>query len=111
MNDQHFTMTDQHIKLLRAMNVGWSADEFGAPCIDPKRPYGNGDVYGDMLRILYGHAPGENATYGAVLVRLFDRLHRETETALQIVLATGVMEPGEYTAPAYTQQWRKVAGL
>lgn len=108
MNDQHFTLTEQHIKLLRAMNVGWNADEFGAPCVDPKRPYGNGDAYGDMLRILYGKEPGEGVTYGDYLVGRFYNLHCETQIALQIVLATGVMEAGEYVAPAYTNEWKKV---
>lgn len=47
-----FTVTDDHLKLLRRASVGWSDCEFGAPEIDPKRPYGNSNVLGDIAEIL-----------------------------------------------------------
>jgi hypothetical protein len=47
-----FTLTENHLKLLQKMWVGWSTCEFGAPEIDPKRPYGNSDVIGDIHEIL-----------------------------------------------------------
>ena len=34
------------------MYVGWQDCEYGAPEIDPKRPYGNSDVEGDIAEIL-----------------------------------------------------------
>ncbi len=106
----HFTVTEQHITLLRNANVSWGYNEFGAPCIDPKRPYGNGDGYADLARLIWGIEPsGEWVSYGDTMVAMMDRLHLETETALQIFLATGVMEPGEYEAPLYTRKWRKVS--
>ena len=39
-----FTLTVDHITLLNNMWVDWSDVEYGAPEIDPKRPYGNSDV-------------------------------------------------------------------
>ena len=47
-------LTEEHIKLLRNMYVGWGYCEFGAPEIDPKRPYGNSHVIGDIHTILTG---------------------------------------------------------
>jgi hypothetical protein len=49
---REFTVTDEHLRLLRRAHVFWDEAEFGAPSIDPKRPYGNSDVRGDMAEIL-----------------------------------------------------------
>jgi hypothetical protein len=104
---EHFTVTEKHIKLLRAAQVSWCGDEFGAPAIDPRRPYGNSNVYGDMLYILHGERAGDNDTYGELLLEQFNTLHQQTKIALQIFLATGVMEPGEYVTTRYTTRWRR----
>lgn len=105
-----FTLTDNHIKLLRHFYVGWQDCETGAPEIDPKRPYGNSSVARDVAKIL-GEPIVEDvqgymeAKQGARLMRL----HSETETALQIVLVTGAFEPGEYEREPYlSRSWRKV---
>lgn len=37
-DDQVFTLTDEHLTLLRAAYIGWEDCEFGAPAIDCKRP-------------------------------------------------------------------------
>lgn len=106
MKDYTFTMTDQHLALLRQMNVGWNDVEFGAPEIDPKRPYGNSDVLEDMAEIL-----GLDAEADEEVLR---RLHNETETALQIVLAVGEFVAGRYHAPRYTSDWllaRRACGM
>ncbi len=47
-----FTVTADHLKLLRAAYVDWDACEFGAPAIDSKRPYGNGGVVRDIANIV-----------------------------------------------------------
>lgn len=104
---QCFTLTEQHIKLLREMRVDWNAMANGAPMIDPNRPYGNSNVYRDMLWIVYGEIVTEATIFGDQLADSLDRLHRETQTALQIVLSTGAMEPGDYTAPLYTRDWKR----
>lgn len=107
MEPQTFTLTDEHLKLIRRMYVGWQDAETGAPEIDPKRPYGNSDVPGDVHEILTGEmvdndevvlSPEQRARYLA--------LHRETETALQIVLQNlPEVAPGAYTAAPYGGEW------
>jgi len=37
------------------------------------------------------------------------KLHRETETALQVVLSTGNFKAGNYEADAYSNSWREAA--
>jgi hypothetical protein len=49
---KRFTVTDEHLRLLRRAYVGWDEIEFGAPEINAKRPYGNSNVYGDIAEIL-----------------------------------------------------------
>lgn len=95
-----FELTAQHITLLRHACVDWDGCEFGAPAINCKRPYGNSDVVRDIAELL--HPEFAALREGAQQDWLEDNaerlsgLHRETETALQIVLATGRMEPGVY---------------
>ena len=102
-----FTLTEEHIKLLRNMYVGWGYCEFGAPEIDPKRPYGNSQVIEDIHRILTGDDDADDNVLEEFEAK-YQKLHRETETALQIVLRTGKFEPGVYECDVYRQNWRQV---
>lgn len=108
---ERFTLTEEHLKLLKAMNVGWQDCEFGAPEIDPKRPYGNSAVVEDIAEIL-GIAPIENDDDEKVFPKgtrdRCTKLHRETEKALQVVLATGLFKPGQYECERYTNNWKAV---
>jgi hypothetical protein len=102
-----FTLTETHIKLLRSMYVGWSPCEYGAPEIDPKRPYGNSSVEYDIHEILTGEQPYDELDED--LSYKYSKLHRETETALEIILRTGQFEPGEYsTSTPYTGDWKLI---
>lgn len=96
---QSFTVTNDHLTLLRCAYVGWDDCEFGAPSIDCKRPYGNTDVYGDIAEIL-GWTLFEDADGDAHLSReqkeLANRLHVETAIVLQIGLLLGKFEVGTY---------------
>jgi hypothetical protein len=98
---KEFKLTDDHIKLLRRAYVGWQDCETGAPEINPKRPYGNSSVVPDVAEIL-GIVPvnpdGDDyeERYGSDVVDRLRQLHRETETALQIILATGEFKVGTY---------------
>jgi len=49
---QKFTVTPDHLILLRNLSIRWQDCEQGAPEVDPKRPYGNGDYKGDVARLL-----------------------------------------------------------
>lgn len=109
-DDKRFTLTEQHVKLLRAATVRWEDIEWGAPAIDGKRPYGNGDIHDDIASILGEAHVCPNCDHHVLGERDRERLfalHRETETALQIVLSTGSFEPGEYVAPRYGRNWRR----
>jgi hypothetical protein len=94
---REFTVTEEHLRLLRHAHVFWDEAEFGAPSIDPKRPYGNSSVYRDIAEIL--DVPGsewsDEEPAGETEWR-FVRLHVETAIALQIALATGVFRTGRY---------------
>ena len=96
-----FTVTDEHLRLLRRAYITWDGTEFGAPQIDPKRPYGNSNVYGDIAEIL-GLVDGEwqdeleEDWPPPELEWRFLRLHVETAIALQIALATGEFRTGRY---------------
>lgn len=99
-NSTKFTIEDKHIKLLKGMNVEWDDCEFGAPCIDPKRPYGNSDVFGDIAEIIglkkkgnYDYKTGE--WKDNVCDELY-KLHREMMIVLQIILSTGQIKKGTY---------------
>jgi hypothetical protein len=102
-----FTLTESHIKLLKSMYVGWSPCEYGAPEIDPKRPYGNSSVEHDIHEILTGEEP--DGELDDDLSYEYYKLHKETQTALEIVLRTGQFEPGVYsTSTPYKRDWKLV---
>jgi hypothetical protein len=106
---QEFRLTSDHLKLLKHAYVGWNDCEFGAPEIDPKRPYGNKDVIRDIVEIL-GIVTNrdDDGCYMPSIERDLGNLHRETETALQIVLRTGSFLPGLYRCEPYTSKWQRV---
>ena len=112
---QYFTLTDRHLALLKRANVDWDDGEFGAPAIDCKRPYGNSDVLDDLADIL-GLEQFEDRHGDTHLNReqedLLVRLHRETQTALQIVLSRiGLpVSPGTYAADQYDTFWEPAHG-
>ena len=106
-DDLFFTLKREHIKLLRNMYVGWDDCEFGAPEIDPKRPYGNSFVEGDIAEILGLKLTGdENGDYDEEELAYLQRLHSETQTALQIVLSTGKFKTGKYVNDGYGTAWK-----
>jgi hypothetical protein len=111
---QRFTLTADHVTLLRHMSVGWHGIEYGAPAIEPKRPYGNGDVEQDIHEILTGRRePLEDLARQEreALQARYRQLHEETRTALQVVLAAGSFEPGEYMADRSSRNWQPAAAF
>ena len=100
---REFTVTEDHLKLLRHAHLYWDYDEgYGAPAINPKRPYGNSYVERDIAEIL--EAPdsdwewedGAKAHPTQEAEERFTRLHVETMIVLHIALATGEFRPGSY---------------
>jgi hypothetical protein len=106
---KEFVLTTEHLKLLKRMYTGWQDCEYGAPEINPKRPYGNSDVAGDVAEIL-GISPEGDDGYGDCLSKsqreYCDKLHRETETALLIFLQHAKLSPGKYAEKNYSD-WEK----
>lgn len=92
------TLREEHVRLLRAACVSWEDVEYGAPGVDPKRPYGNSDVNGDIREAL-GVELSDAECYA---------LHRGTEQALKVILSTGSFEPGIYETPKYMDDWERV---
>jgi hypothetical protein len=102
-NVTEFTVTEDHLALLQHAHFYWDYGEgYGAPAINPKRPYGNSYVERDIAEIL--EAPdsdwewedGEKAYPTPEAEERFTRLHVETMIVLHIILAAGEFEPGRY---------------
>lgn len=96
-----FTVKPEHLKLIRAMVLTWGNAEFGAPAVDPKRPYGNSDVYEDIAEIL-GIDPNEADE------EEMNKLHNETLAALQIAISVGYFKEGTYHTKNYGMKWVEV---
>ena len=132
MDKKQFEIKKEHLKLLKNFNVGWDEGEFGAPGIDPKRPYGNSDVHLDMIEIL-GLKELKEGVYEFTLFdekwllkgedryniyldgkdeetvcEELEKLHKETETVLQICLSTQNFEIGTYETEKYSNDWKKI---
>lgn len=115
---REFTVTEDHLKLLQRAFVAWDFGEgYGAPGINPKKPYGNSYVARDIAEIL--DVPDEDWEYEdehkayvtpEAEARL-TRLHVGTMVALQIVLATGEFSPGRYwRATPWGIDWQRESG-
>jgi hypothetical protein len=97
-----FTLTEDHRKLLRRMRLQWQWCETGAPEVDPKRPYGNSNVYVDVAEILGWEMPPEDATdleyerWADGMRARAAKIHAETLLAMQVLLSTGRDTPGRY---------------
>jgi hypothetical protein len=106
-----FTLTKEHIKLVRKFYVTWWECETGAPAIDPKRPYGNSDVAWDVAEILGFPVTEEDGYMSPDQEASLLKIHEETQTALQIVLSCGTFEPGVFElSERYTRRsWKRVS--
>jgi hypothetical protein len=99
VSKERFTVTDEHLKLLRSAQVIWCNQDYGAPSIDTARPYGSAAIEPDMARII-GKYAGNKGVLRAI--------HLQTLTALQIVLCTGKFEAGTYERQDVNNQWRRI---
>lgn len=106
-----FTVKEQHLKLLKRLVIGYDADtEFGAPEVDPKRPYGNSDVYtdiGEILGIKPDAGDSDDPEWSTPMKERFDELHGDMENVLQILVQNNGVQLGEYKADEYSRKWSK----
>lgn len=105
-----FTVTHDHLKLLRRMYIEWEGCEYGAPAVDPKRPYGNSDVEGDIAEIL-GWEYEEDDWNGMPedLRGAAHDIHHEMQTVLQILVHNLHIYPGEYERKdKWSSEWSYV---
>jgi len=111
-----FTVEPGHLALLRRAYTDWNYCEFGAMEINPKRPYGNSDVMGDLAEILGVDLgvdeDGDQREPSPEFTREAYRFHRETEFCVQILLTFGAIEDGatyrndarsNYSRPAWVK--------
>ena len=103
-----FTVTDNHIKLAKMAKVSWDECEFGAPGIDPKRPYGESGVLlsiAEIIGLKLFINSDEEKQMSKEQVELCQQLHCEMETVLQILLSNCHLEAGKYEAEEYSSIW------
>ena len=112
MKGKAFTVTEDHVKLLQAMYVGWDDCEYGAPSIDPKRPYGDSMVDQNICEILGWKIKDPDEGPSEAQSDKARKIHEEMETVLQILLvfATKGIKPGKYQQHTDYQahSWEKV---
>lgn len=69
--------TAAHLALLRRACWDWNECEYGAPSMDPKRPYGNSDVEDDLAEILPDLTPEQRVQAHCELPAVLTWLTRE----------------------------------
>ena len=92
-----FTITEDHLKLLRHLWVFQSDD--GAPFVDSNRPYGNSNIADDIADILGWEKEPIGMGGKVITVEQEARaevIHREMGTVLQICLRTMLFSTGTY---------------
>ena len=94
LSDDEFFVTNTHIQLLNSCYVSWNSCEFGAPTIDPKRPFGNSDVEADFQEIT-------GLSYD-------EKTYRELETCLQILIDELSIHTGLYRYDKEDGRWYAV---
>lgn len=106
MRIERFEIKEEHLKLLNNAYVTSNDAEYGAPTIDPKRPYGNSFVEGDIAKILGWFI--EDEVFSEQQLHDAYILHKETEKALQICLKLLKFEVGIYENIGYGNNWKKL---
>lgn len=115
MDPVRFEVTENHLKLLERFWFDYNDwTEFGAPEVDPKRPYGNSDVYGDLGEILEIEPEVEDSWgdryYSKSQKEELLAIHKEMTTVLNILtnVAREGVQPGWYVKETpYGNNWKR----
>lgn len=86
-------VTKKDLELIKRFYINWNDCEFGAPTIDPKRPFGNSDVVKDYEKIT--GTPYSELEY------------RHLQTCLEILCNNLSIEEGTYERKQYSNKWVK----
>lgn len=101
-----FYVTEDKLKLLSKMHIGWNDCEFGAPAVDCKRPYGNSSVYSDIAAILHIE-PALDDEFSQEQTDDMYAIHQSMQTVLQILAFNRSIEIGAYKAEKYSNEWHR----
>ena len=103
-----FEIKQHHLDLLK--KGYWKSNdfcEFGTVGLDTKRPFGNGDVYNDMSRIIYKRTKEE---YSEEKIEEFNKIYfDELPTVLEIIFNTNEIKTGKYEKEEFSnKKWRMI---
>lgn len=115
-----FEVKPYHLRLLQRCYTSWDDCEFGAPQIDPKRPFGNSGS-SSILQVVaqeaglltaYKHINwNEESIFDVVednIIKEARRIYEELEICLQILLNDLAIVPGKYRLDGYGKNWKYI---
>lgn len=112
-----FEVKPYHLRLLQRCYTSWDDCEFGAPQIDPKRPFGNSGASSILTVVAKETGALDNLTgidfdncnlYDVLNTAKINELHAiytELEICLQILLNDLAIVPGKYQLTGYGKNW------
>ncbi len=103
---QTFKITKEHMALVEKIYITDNKCEFGAPTVDPKRPYGNSDVYGDIAKI-FNIPSDNNGDFTDAQIDRMTKYHKELTTVLQIICCNPSETDYIGTWEGEWQTWKK----
>lgn len=118
MSVLNFTLKQEHIALLKAINWSLHLNKFVVSAEDfsiDQSPFGGDDVYEDMDLILNGKPNDFNPAFTDELPEIsqekkevFDKLLLELPQALEVILRTQGFETGDYRTKYHQRfSWKK----
>jgi hypothetical protein len=120
MSILNFTLKQEHLALLRALNWSLHLNKFVVSCEDftvDESPFGGNNIYEDMDLILNGkpddfetliHGDGEY-NIPQEQKEEFDKLLSELPLALEVILRAQTFELGDYKAKFHQRfSWKKL---
>lgn len=94
-------ITSEHLKLAESLQWRWEDAEYGAPAVDPKRPYGNSDVERDIAEalgwVLVDTRDGEELTRAQA--KRAAELHTDLLTIIPALIEIGIATVRERNKP------------
>lgn len=87
-----FTLKKYHVALLTCSRISFMDNGYlGVFSQDPKRPYGNSDITGDIKKIIYDLYDGD------LTDDICYNIHKELHIALEVILESKSFNVGTYS--------------